>query len=403
MINSPSTISSARTSYPVVLIVDDEDDIIQVLRRWLEREGYSCRSCHSGEEALSILEREDIGIVVTDWHILGLDGIELTRSIRARHQSGKPYVVLTTGDASMAVVQRAFDAGVDDFIRKPMDGAEIVSRFNAACRVLDLEERLAHDARVEAERGLHRGVVRELSEVVATLAHDLRTPLGTMRMTARSIRHRVDDESTELVGLADRMERIAAQMSETLDDVLAAFVQDDGSAEAWTDFDLAQEARRAVEMLAVAIGETVQVVVATTEFPMRGNPFGMRRLVLNLMNNALRHAKPSRVEVNFHVQHERDWGWLEIQDDGEGIDPGLLPHLGEPLRLTSSSVRKEYFVSGAGLGLTICRRICASHGGRMVIASGRDRGTRVRVWFRLMESAPVRDSEFAPLETEVLE
>ncbi|MBK9579831.1 MAG: hybrid sensor histidine kinase/response regulator [Fibrobacterota bacterium] len=397
-----SSMAPSRSSYPVVLIVDDEVDIVLVLRRWLEREGYTCRSCASGEEALSILEREDIGIVVTDWHILGLDGIELTRSIRARHQRGKPYIVLTTGDTSMAVVQKAFEAGVDDFIRKPMEGAEIISRFNAACRVLDLEERLAHDARVEAERGLHRGVVRELSEVVATLAHDLRTPLGTMRMTARSMRIRVDKISPELETLADRMERISAQMSETLDDVLAAFVQDDGSSEAWTDFDLAQEARRAVEMLAVAIPESVRVEVEQTEFPMRGNPFGMRRLILNLMNNALRHAKPSRLDVTFHVEDQGDWGWLEIQDNGEGIDPGLLPHLGEPLRLTSSSVRKEFFVRGNGLGLTICRRICASHGGRMVIASGKERGTRIRVWFRLFESAPVRDSEFAPLETEVL-
>lgn len=394
--------SSSKSSFPVVLIVDDEEDIVLVLRRWLEREGYTCRSCSSGEEALSILEREDIGIVVTDWHIVGMDGIELTRSIRARRKRGKPYVVLTTGDASMAVVQRAFDAGVDDFIRKPIEGAEIISRFNAACRVLELEDRLAQDARVEAERGMHRGVVRELSEVVATLSHDLRTPLGTMRMTARSLRLRVDDQSPELVTLAERMERISAQMSETLDDVLAAFVQDDGSAEAWTDFDLAQESNRAVEMLAVAIPDSVNVEVEDTEFPMRGNPFGMRRLVLNLLNNALRHAKPSKLLVSFHVDTEGDWGWLEVTDDGDGIDPGLLPHLGEPLRLTSSSVRKEFFVRGNGLGLTICRRICASHGGRMVIASGKDRGTRIRVWFRLFEAGPVKDAEFAPLETEVL-
>lgn len=394
--------STSQSPYPTVLIVDDEPDIVLVLRRWLQREGYSCRSCSSGEEALSILEREDIGIVVTDWHILGLDGIELTRSIRARRKRGKPYIVLTTGDASMAVVQRAFDAGVDDFIRKPIEGAEIISRFNAARRVLELEDRLARDARAEAERGLHRGVVRELSEVVATLAHDLRTPLGTMRMTARSMRLRVEQISPELETLADRMERISAQMAETLDDVLAAFVRDDGTAESWTDFDLVAEANRAIEMLGVAIADSVKVEVEKTEYPMRGNPFGMRRLILNLVNNSLRHAKPTRLTVTFHVQEEGDWGWLEIRDDGEGIDPGLLPHLGEPLRLTSSSVRKEFFVRGNGLGLTICRRICASHGGRMVIASGKDIGTRIRVWFRLFEMGPARDADFAPLETEVL-
>ncbi|HNY32834.1 MAG TPA: response regulator [Fibrobacteria bacterium] len=403
MNNSLASNGASPSAFPLVLIVDDEEDIVLILRRWLEREGYVCRSCGSGDEALSILEREDIGIVVTDWHILGMDGIQLTRTIRARHKAGKPYVVLTTGDASMAVVQRAFDAGVDDFIRKPIEGAEIVSRFHAARRVLELEERLAHEARMEAERGLHRGVVRELSEVVATLAHDLRTPLGTMRMTARSLRMRVDDQASELVKLTDRMERISAQMSETLDDVLAAFVRDDGTSETWTEFDLAQEVSRALEMLDVAIPDSVRMEVDTTAFPMTGNPFGMRRLVLNLANNALRHAQPSCIAVNFHTDGDGQWGWLEVTDDGVGISPDLLPNLGEPLRLTSSSVRKEFFVRGNGLGLTICRRICACHGGRMVIASGRDRGTRIRVWFRMHETGPVPDAEFAPLETEVLD
>ena len=91
-----------------------------------------------------------------------------------------------------------------------------------------------------------------------------------------------------------------------------------------------------------------------------------------------------------------------MQDDGKGIASNLLPHLGEPMFLSSAAGHQEFFVRGNGLGFTICRRIAAQHGGRIVVASGPGRGTLVRVWILSGETAPVPDSDFAPIETEAL-
>ena len=71
--------------------------------------------------------------------------------------------------------------------------------------------------------------------------------------------------------------------------------------------------------------------------------------------------------------------------------------------LSDAAHRKEFFVKGSGLGFVICRRVVAEHGGRMLVSSAMGRGVRVRIWFPADNHGPVEDSEFAPLETEVVQ
>jgi signal transduction histidine kinase len=134
----------------------------------------------------------------------------------------------------------------------------------------------------------------------------------------------------------------------------------------------------------------------------KGNPFGLRRLVLNLVSNALRHSKAARIHVSLDRDTDPAWMRLEISDDGMGMPESLLHHLGEALLLSSATRRQEFFVKGNGLGFTICRRIAAQHGGRIVVSSGPTSGTRVRVWLHVDQSKPDRAQEIASIDVEVL-
>jgi len=249
---------------------------------------------------------------------------------------------------------------------------------------------------------LHRGGIRELSEVVATLAHDLRTPLGTLRLTAATLCARIGNNTPDLLSTAERIEKVSSRMAEILDDVVSAFVADDGSSESWTDFDLASEVVRSGELVSSAVPSGTELEMPQGAFAVRGNPFGLRRLVLNLVSNALRHSGAKRIGVRLERDADPRWVRIEVVDDGIGIASNLLPHLGEPMFLSSASRHQEFFVRGNGLGFTICRRIAAQHGGRIVVASGPGRGTRVRVWLLAGEAGPSRDADFAPIETEIL-
>ena len=85
----------------------------------------------------------------------------------------------------------------------------------------------------------------------------------------------------------------------------------------------------------------------------------------------------------------------------DGIPPTLLPHLGEPIMLCSGASEKSRSVHGAGLGLAICRRIVAYHGGRMLVETCPGKGTTVMVWLRRDLSEPVLGTGHCPLDREV--
>src|ERR1035437_3976843 len=386
-------------NHPRILIVDDDVVHAAMVSRWFEGDGFACHVCDSNDSALDRLEREDFGIVGVECRMGGMDGLKVVRTLRERKGRRVPYIIATMKNPSAEMIDAAFQAGVDDFMFKPVEQILVRTRLQAALRVISTEKDLVEGAGRSDVVGLPRVGIRELSEMVAALAHDLRTPLGTLRMAASTLRNRSESQAPDLLPTVDRIERVSAQMAETLDDVVSAFLSDDAAKESWTEFDMRTEVLHALEMLSSAIPSETVIGHPQMEVSMWGNPFGLRRLVLNLVSNALRHSQARCIQMDLARDADSAWVRLDVSDDGNGIPDLLLRHLGETLLLSSATHRQEFFVKGNGLGFTICRRIAAQHGGRILVSSG-PRGTRVRVWLRAGESGPQKQIELAPLETE---
>jgi two-component system KDP operon response regulator KdpE len=114
-----------------VLVVDDEPQIRRVLRLALEAQGFDVRTAADGEAALDLLHDWHPQLVVTDLSMPVLDGLALTRRIRA--VSSLPIVVLSVkGEEAMKVA--ALDAGADDYVTKPFGMDELLARIRAALR-----------------------------------------------------------------------------------------------------------------------------------------------------------------------------------------------------------------------------------------------------------------------------
>lgn len=116
---------------PTVLVVEDEPSIGQLLRRYLERDGYRVVWVRSGEEALTELARHDIRIVVLDIGLPGMDGFDTCRGIRAR--SSVPVVMLTARDEEPDRVA-GLELGADDYVCKPFSPRELTARIKAILR-----------------------------------------------------------------------------------------------------------------------------------------------------------------------------------------------------------------------------------------------------------------------------
>jgi len=118
--------SSAR-----IMVVDDDPQIRRVLRTAFVAQGYEAVDARNGEEALELLRDEKIDLVVLDFNMPGMSGLETCRAIRS--SSELPIVMLTVRDAEADKVE-ALDAGADDYITKPFGSPELLARIRAALR-----------------------------------------------------------------------------------------------------------------------------------------------------------------------------------------------------------------------------------------------------------------------------
>jgi len=124
-----------------ILIVDDDHISRELLRNVLEESGYSVVMAQNGHEAMDILERQRIRLVITDWEMPEMSGVELCRQIRRRSHHGYIYTMLLTSRGESREIVEGMSAGADDFIVKPFNGPELLVRVRAGERILALETR----------------------------------------------------------------------------------------------------------------------------------------------------------------------------------------------------------------------------------------------------------------------
>lgn len=127
-----------------VLLAEDERVTRRILEAHLTRFGYDVISVENGLQAWDVLEGTNAPhMVLLDWNMPGIDGMDLCRRIRAREATSYTYTLLMTASDGKADVVAGLDAGADDFISKPIDPAELKARLNTGKRIIKLEEGIA--------------------------------------------------------------------------------------------------------------------------------------------------------------------------------------------------------------------------------------------------------------------
>ena len=116
---------------PVVLAADDDEDILALVAFRLERSGYTVIQARDGQEALELALSEKPDLAVLDVMMPKLDGFELTRRLRSEEATSRMPIILLTARAQDTDVDQGFEAGADDYIRKPFSPQELRTRVQA--------------------------------------------------------------------------------------------------------------------------------------------------------------------------------------------------------------------------------------------------------------------------------
>jgi len=157
-----------------ILIVDDDKIALTILRNALEMGGHDVVTASDGNQALALLRGGSRRLVISDWQMPNMDGLELCRAVRSEDLLGYVYVILLTGRDLLTERVEGLRAGADDFISKPFDPRDLLARVHTAERILSLETRdvaifamakLAESR--DPETGAHLERVRSYSRILA--------------------------------------------------------------------------------------------------------------------------------------------------------------------------------------------------------------------------------------------
>ncbi len=176
-----------------ILIVDDDQISRELLSHTLTSHGYDVVSARDGQEALDLMHDRDCRIVITDWMMPKISGVELCRKIREIYFSRYVYTILVTHRSEIKDTIEGLNAGADDFVTKPFWPLELIARVRAGERIVNLETRdltifaLAKlaDSR-DPETGLHLERVRNYSRTLAN--HLMQQPKFHREVNAEFVR-----------------------------------------------------------------------------------------------------------------------------------------------------------------------------------------------------------------------
>jgi signal transduction histidine kinase len=353
-----------------ILVVDDNQQNRALAQATLEEEGYEVVLAAGGEDGLRAFEATPPDCVLLDVRMPGLDGFAVCTRIRALPRGGDTPIVFLTAQRDLDTFDAALRAGGDDFLTKPVQPTELVLRVQAALelRRLNASNREYHEL-VRRQRDDLMRLQLQKERLSAFVVHDLKNPVSNVDLhaqvllrdkelparahaTAAAIRDEVRSLMRLLLNLLDISKSEEGRLSPSIADTdLSALLA--GVSEA---LDVRARAK------SIAIETTVEAKSVRADADL------LRRIVENLLENALRHA-PEESVVRVSTAERAGEVEIRISDSGPGIPEAVRQNIFERFVQVENGERTTTR-SGRGLGLAFCRLAVEAHGGRIWVEDG---------------------------------
>jgi len=347
----------------VALVVDDTPDIIRLVHTSL-RSHFKVISAENGEKGLALALREQPSLIVTDLMMPGIDGLEMTRRLRADPTTSHiPILMLTAkGDLDDRVI--GLETGVSAYVAKPFSPRELLTQARALVKAQANTADLVLTQRMDS-----------LEIVAGGLAHEINNPLNYLKNAL--VRIRMDAQDI-LDGKAMDLPRVQKRMMELFDIAESGIKRITGTVELMSNYGKAGFSRQmrphdvflaARETVALVLPATGRAVRVDLDFSGDGVvecvPEELNQVISNLVQNAI-EASPDAsglVCVRGYIDEENKLV-LSVKDNGPGVKAEDAARIFTPFFTTKGPGR------GMGLGLTIAWRVVHALGGSLQVLPG---------------------------------
>ncbi|HKY33879.1 MAG TPA: hybrid sensor histidine kinase/response regulator [Candidatus Polarisedimenticolia bacterium] len=370
----------------LILVVDDDARNVRLLSSLLHGAGYEVASAPGGKEACAVIEHEAPDLVLLDAMMPAMNGFDVCAWIRSRQDTRLLPVVMVTALNSTEEKVRALEIGADDFLSKPINRLELMAKVRSLLRVKGLQEDLAR----KNEELRQAEALRET--LVQMIVHDLKNPLTGIQGHT--------DLLLAAPGVPERARHIAGAIHGSCRTMLAMILDllDIGRMEEGHDIvtpapcDLAPLMAECLEEcagFARAAGVELSLDVPASGPAASADPAVLRRVLANLLNNAVKHTPPGG-RVTLSARPGPEGIEVSVSDTGEGIPEEEQGRIFDKFARASRQTRGTR--SDRGLGLTFCRMAVEAHGGRIRVASTVGEGSRFFFTLPALPAAPAGEA-----------
>jgi two-component system sensor histidine kinase/response regulator len=374
-----------------VLVVDDDPGIAEIISTFLKKDGYKILTAENGRQALKVIEDEKPDVVVLDVFMPEMDGIETCRRIKSNPTTHFLPVVMVTAKADMENRIAGKQASTDDFLDKPVNELELLTRVRVLLRTKQLhdqveDERRKLDQRVRERTAELRAAYERLkdaeqvrSNLLANVSDTLLNPLLHIK-SAVALLSNEPLSPDEVKSTLDSANRGVLALERRVDDLLA-FASGRKELELGV-VSVSDVIRAAVEQLRGMHGPRmaeVRVEIAGNLPPVRADARGLTRVLFHLIDNGIKFGEGKPVTVIARRSESGGSVYISVQDQGPGIPPDQLQRALEPFRRGDESSTRRH--PGVGLGIPLSKSIVEWHGAEFHLESKPGQGTTV--WFVL--------------------
>jgi len=370
---------SAKTN---ILMVDDQPSKLLSYETILGSLGENLIRATSGQQALNLLLKHEVAVVLMDVCMPDVDGFELASMIRQHPRYQKTAIILISA-IHLADVDRVkgYEVGAVDYVPVPVVPEILRAKVSVfvdlfrKTRELEslntlLEERVAaRTADLAALAARLQEADRRKDQFLATLAHELRNPLAPIATAAKILRRKAIDDA-DVQTAQSIIDRQSAHLTRLVEDLLDISRISRNKLELRPErTDMATVINAAIETSRPIMDQfehTLTVSLPSEPIFINADVVRLSQVFTNLLNNGAKFSKRSGT-IKLSVQTDAQSVAVSVIDNGIGILPEHLPHIQEPFYQLDSSIDRAQ--AGLGIGLTLVWQIVEMHGGTVSVNS----------------------------------
>lgn len=387
------------------LLVDDLEENLISLEALLRREGLTILKARSGDHALELLLKHDVALALIDVQMPGLNGFELAELMRGNERTRRvPIIFVTAGNTTDSRWRfRGYEAGAVDFIQKPIEPDVLRSKADVFFELYCQRQQIAAQRdELQNHAEALKDADRRKDEFLATLAHELRTPLAPLRNGLDLLQRNPNGEKAG--DIRSMMDRQLVHLVRLIDDLLDVSRVSQGKIELKKTpvriDEIVRSATEASRPLMDGAGHRLEIEMLENPLWVDGDEVRLSQAVSNLLNNAAKYT-PAGGRITLGVRAEAQRVVISVTDTGIGIPDNMQANVFQLFTQIDDHLQRSQ--GGLGIGLALVRQLVELHGGAVsAYSAGPGTGSRFTIKLPLVSApAPTRapDQSKRPVPT----